>query len=181
MYILSREPPSQSSVEDLPPGEPFRDTLTMAGSAESPAFCCTVMNNTSKSEKTLSAYETLHSPGSTQTSLSLLGYWCVELQLELNDFIWSIDYCWRIWENSSLFLCKILLVDYRSVFCVLNFMSLVHTLTFLRMKTRENKVFSFSPSVLRPRRKFTSKISSTVLQIIVQIYIEHSCNIESEP
>lgn len=62
MYILTREPPYQSSAEDLPPAEPFRATLTMAGNAESPSFCCTVMSNTSKSEKTLSAYETHRGP-----------------------------------------------------------------------------------------------------------------------
>lgn len=79
MYILTREPPSQSSAEDLPPAEPFRETLTMAGSAESPSFCRNVMSNTSKSEKTLSEYETPLRPGTTQTSLSLVDYWCVKL------------------------------------------------------------------------------------------------------
>lgn len=53
MYILTREPPSQSSAEDLPSAETFRATVTTTGSAESLVFCCTVMNNTSKPEKIL--------------------------------------------------------------------------------------------------------------------------------
>lgn len=83
MYILSREPPSQSSAEDLPPAETFRATVTTTGSAESLVFCCTVMNNTSKPEKSLSAYETRVKLSSTQSSLSLLDSWCVELHFKL--------------------------------------------------------------------------------------------------
>lgn len=79
LYILSREPPSQSSTEDLPTAEQFRATLTITGSAESQAFCCSVIVESSKSEKTLSAYETHHRAGSTQICLSLLDCWCVEL------------------------------------------------------------------------------------------------------
>lgn len=60
--------------------------LTIASSAESPSFCCSVMSNTSKSEKH-SVFKSHHRTNFTQTSLSLLDYRCVALQSQMSNCV----------------------------------------------------------------------------------------------
>lgn len=77
-------PPSQSFAEDLPPAEPFRASLTMAGSAESPSCRCTVMSNTSKSEKHYQCVKVITGPTRLK---ALFHFWVINV----NDCVWSIE------------------------------------------------------------------------------------------
>lgn len=77
-------PPSQSFAEDLPPAEPFRASLTMAGSAESPPCRCTVMSNTSKSEKHYQCVKVITGPTRLK---ALFHFWVINV----NDCVWSIE------------------------------------------------------------------------------------------